>query len=178
MAKTLLSMPDLRDSGTVHRDGCLQLMHRACNLLVNVLRDPTFSLERRLATLVCSGIVERGAIALGLGLRLLECDAIVGRFNFEQHIALVYALIVRDRQLGDSSAHLGRHCNDIGPHGAVACPGRTHVGLPRGPGEQGRNSHRTQRDEYWSERDARLDMVAVARDVTPDVAFIALPGVL
>src|ERR1700720_523346 len=105
-------------------------MHRACNLLVNALRDPAFSLERRLATLVCASIVERGAIALCLGLRLFECDAIVGRFDFEQHIALVYELIVRDRQLDDPSGHLGRHCDDIGPHGAVARPGRTHVGLP------------------------------------------------
>src|ERR1700692_3214645 len=153
-------------------------MHRACNLLVNVLRDPAFSLERRLATLVCASIVERGAIARCLGLRLLECDTIVGRFDFEQHIALVYELIVRDRQLDDPSGHLGRHCDDIGPHSAVAGPGRNHVGLPTYPGEQGANSHRTQRDEYWSERDARLDMVAVARDVTRDVAFIALPGVL
>src|ERR1700675_1968427 len=153
-------------------------MHPACNLLVNVLRDPTFSLERRLATLVCESIVERGAIALRLGLRLLERDAIVGRVDFEQLVTSVYELIVRDRQLNDPSGHLGRHCDDIGQHGAVARPGRTHIGLPHYPGEQGRNGHRTQRDEYWSERDARLDMVAVARAVTRDVAFIALPGVL
>jgi hypothetical protein len=56
---------------------------------------------------VLAGIVERGAIALRLGLRLLERDPIVGRFDLEQHIAPMHELIVRDRQFDDRPATSG-----------------------------------------------------------------------
>jgi hypothetical protein len=47
-------------------------MQRARRLLVNVCRGPTFFRERGFSILVLAGIIERGAIALRLGLRLLR----------------------------------------------------------------------------------------------------------
>ena len=82
-------------------------------------------------------------IALRLGLGLLEGDPIVGRIDLEQHLVLVHELVVCDRELDDSSGHLGRHRDDIGPHSAVARPRRTHVNLPSRQGEEGRNCDRT-----------------------------------
>jgi len=95
--------------------------------------------ETGFSVVVLAGIVECGGVALRLGLRLLEGDPIVRRIDFEQVVTLVHELVVRDRQLDDSSGHFGRHRDDIGPRCAVAGPGCTHVGLPRCPGEKSRN---------------------------------------
>jgi hypothetical protein len=123
----------------------------ARRLLVDVCRSPTFFRETGLSVLVLARIVERGAIALQLGLSALERNAIVGRFDFEQHVALMHVLIIRDWQLDDSSRHLGRYRDDIGPHCAIAGPGRGHINLPRAKDEQGRHCDRTKRDQYWSD---------------------------
>jgi hypothetical protein len=91
-------------------------------LLIDLRRGPAFLRETGLSVLVRTGIVERSVIPLRLSLRLLERDPIVGGINFEQHIALVHELVVRDRQLDDSSRDLGRHRDDIGSYRAIARP--------------------------------------------------------
>src|SRR5260370_36016193 len=126
-------------------------MQRTGRLLVDLRRGPALFRETGLSVLVRAGIIERSTIPLRLSLRLLEGDPIVGRINFEQHVALMYELVIRDRKLDYSSRDLGRHRDDIGPHRAIARPGRSHVNLPRRPGEQDRSRDRTQRDEYWND---------------------------
>ena len=123
------------DGGLVQGDDPLGLMQRTRRLLVDVRRGPAFVREMGLSVLVLAGIVECSAIALRLGLRLLECNPIVGRIDFEKRVAFVYELIIRDRQLDNSSGHLGRHGDDISSHCAVACPGRAHVNFPHRPSE-------------------------------------------
>src|SRR5258708_5591723 len=168
----------LGDGGLVQGDDPLRLMQRARRLLVDLRRGPAFFRETSLSALVRASIIERGGIALCLSLRLLEGDPIVGRINFEQHVALMYELVIRDRKLNDSSRDLGRHRDHIGPHRAIARPGRSHVNLPRRPGEQDRSRDRTQRDEYWNDAHTRLDIVAIAGHVRREIASVTLRGVL
>jgi hypothetical protein len=58
-------------------------MQRARGLLVDLRRGPALFRETGLSVQVRAGVIERGAIALRLGLRSLECDPIVGQINFE-----------------------------------------------------------------------------------------------
>src|SRR5260370_19135384 len=166
----------LGDGGLVQGDDPLRLMQRARRLLVDLRRGPAFFRETSLSALVRAGIIERRGIALCLSLRLLDADPIVGRINFEQHVALMYELVIRDRKLNDSSRDLGRHRDHIGPHRAIARPGRSHVNLPRRPDEHDRSRDRTQRDEYWNDAHTRLDIVAIAGHVRRRMPSVTLRG--
>ena len=100
---------------------------------------------------------------LSIGLRLvhrclgqIDRNPVVGRLDLQQQIAFVYELIVDDRQLDDAACDLRRHLHDVGSHGAIARPWRTHIGLPRRPAEHAGEPRGGERDQKRDNPDPGL----------------------
>src|SRR5215471_6797837 len=88
-------------------------------------------------------------------LRELHGNLVVRRIDHHQQLALGDELIVDDRQLDDAAGDLRRHRDGIDAHGAVARPGRLHIGLPHRPAEPDRQRGRGERDQDRNDSDPR-----------------------
>src|SRR5262249_42927596 len=63
-------------------------------------------------------------------LSLADRDAVVDRVDDHQQVALVHELVVDDGQFDDAPGDLGRHRDDISPHGGIARPWCPHIDAP------------------------------------------------